>query len=212
LLRKNSLFVWTNEHATSFSLLKEALSSAPVLSLPDFTKPFHIETDACGKGVGAVLTQDGHPLAFISKALCPRNQGLSTYEKEYLAILVAVDRWRHYLLQGKFYIHTDQRSLIHLNEQCLHTPWQQKVFTKLLGLDYAIVYKKGCENRVADALSCRIPEDQSPAISMSSPQWLDRVTSAYAQDPTTQDLLTKLAVSPSSVPNFSLVNGVIRYK
>jgi hypothetical protein len=123
-----------------------------------------------------------------------------------------VDQWRHYLLQGKFYIHTDQCSLIHLNEQRLHTPWQQKVFTKLLGLDYAIVYKKGCENRVADALSRRIPEDQSLAISMSSPQWLDRVTSAYAQDPTAQDLLTKMVVSPSSVPNFSLVNGVIRYK
>jgi hypothetical protein len=107
LLRKNSLFVWTTEHDTSFSLLKEALSSAPVLALPDFTKPFHIETDACDKGVGAVLTQDGHPLAFISKVLCPRIQGLSTYEKEYLAILVAVDQWRHYLLQGKFYIHTD---------------------------------------------------------------------------------------------------------
>jgi transposase InsO family protein len=192
--------------------LKEALSSAPVLALPDFTKPFHIRTDACGKGVGAVLTQDGHPLAFISKALCPRNQGLSTYEKEYLAILVVVDQWRHYLLQGKFYIHTDQRSLIHLNEQRLHTLWQQKIFTKLLGLDYGIVYKKGCENRVADALSRRIPEDQSLAISMSSPQWLDRVTSAYAQDPTARDLLTKLVVSPSSVPNFSLVNGVIRYK
>jgi hypothetical protein len=212
LLKKHSLFVWTTDHDASFSLLKEALSSAPILALPDFTKPFHIETDACGKGVGAVFTQEGHPLAFISKALCPRNQGLSTYEKEYLAILVAVDQWRHYLLQGKFYIHTDQRSLIHLNEQRLHTPWQQKVFTKLLGLDYAIVYKKGCENRVADALSRRIPEDQSLAISMSSPQWLDRVTSAYAQDPTAQDLLTKMVVSPSSVPNFSLVNGVIRYK
>jgi hypothetical protein len=137
---------------------------------------------------------------------------LSTYEKEYLAILVAVDQWRHYLLQGKFYIHTDQHSLIHLNEQRLHTLWQQKVFTKLLGLDYAIVYKKGCENRVADALSRRIPKDQSLAISMSSPQWLDRVTSAYAQDPTAQDLLTKLVVSPSFVPNFSLVNGIIRYK
>jgi hypothetical protein len=49
------------------------------------------------------------------------------------------------LLQGKFFIHNDQRSLIHLNEQRLHTPWQQKVFAKLLGLDYAIVYKKGSE-------------------------------------------------------------------
>ena len=67
--------------------------------------------------------------------------GLSTYEKEYLAILVAVDQWRHNLQFGEFLIFTDQRSLIHLNEQRLHTPWQQKVFTKLLGLQYKIIYK-----------------------------------------------------------------------
>jgi len=83
-----------------------------------------LETDACATGVGAVLLQNGHPLAYISKALGPRNQGLSTYEKEYLTILVAVDQWRHYLMQGVFFIHTDQKSLIHLNEQRLHTPWQ----------------------------------------------------------------------------------------
>jgi hypothetical protein len=61
-----------------------------VLALPNFSKQFSIETDACGYGVGAVLLRDGHLLAFISKALGPNTQGLSTYEKEYLAILLAV--------------------------------------------------------------------------------------------------------------------------
>jgi hypothetical protein len=74
--------------------LKKALCSSLVLALPNFNKPFHVEKDACGTGVGVVLMQDSHPLAFISKALSPRNQGLSTYEKEYLAILVVVDQWR----------------------------------------------------------------------------------------------------------------------
>lgn len=134
LLRKDSVFVWSFIQADAFSMLKKALCSAPVLALPDFSQPFHIETDACAVGIGAVLQQQGHPLAFISKALGPRNQGLSTYEKEYLAILLAVEHWRHYLLQGEFFIHTDQRSLIHLNEQRLHTAWQQKVFAKLQGL------------------------------------------------------------------------------
>lgn len=73
LLRKNSLFIWTTEHDTAFSTLKSALQSAPVLSLPDFTKPFCIETDASGKGVGAVLMQDEHPIAFVSKALSSKN-------------------------------------------------------------------------------------------------------------------------------------------
>lgn len=117
LLRKDSLFIWTSVHDSAFSSLKAALSSAPVLGIPDFTQPFHLETDASGSGVGAVLLQNGHPLAFISKALGPRNQGLSVYEKEYLAILMAVDQWRHYLLHSEFVIHTDHRSLIHLNEQ-----------------------------------------------------------------------------------------------
>jgi hypothetical protein len=82
----------------AFSALKSALTQAPVLAVPDLSKKFGIETDACKNGVGVVLMQNGHPLAFISKALCPKNQGLSTYEKEYLAILIVVDQWHSYLL------------------------------------------------------------------------------------------------------------------
>uniref|UniRef100_A0A453CXN3 Reverse transcriptase RNase H-like domain-containing protein n=1 Tax=Aegilops tauschii subsp. strangulata TaxID=200361 RepID=A0A453CXN3_AEGTS len=75
------------------------------------------------------------------------------YEKEYLAIVVAVDQWRPYLQHSEFIIHTDQKSLIHLEEQRLSTPWQQRAFTKLLGPRYIIRYKKGTENTAADALS-----------------------------------------------------------
>uniref|UniRef100_A0A452XF75 Reverse transcriptase RNase H-like domain-containing protein n=1 Tax=Aegilops tauschii subsp. strangulata TaxID=200361 RepID=A0A452XF75_AEGTS len=78
----------------------------------------------------------------MSKALSPRYQGLSTYEKEYLAIVVAMDQWRPYLQHAEFDILTDQKSLIHLEHQRLTTPWQQKAFTKLLGLRYRIRYKK----------------------------------------------------------------------
>jgi hypothetical protein len=62
-----------------------------MLALPDFSKPFCLETDASKLGIGAVLMQDGHPIAYLSKAIGPKSQGLSTYEKEYLAILTAVD-------------------------------------------------------------------------------------------------------------------------
>lgn len=78
------------------------------------------------------------------------------YEKEYLAILMVVDQWRHYLLQAEFVIHTDHQSLTHLNEQRLHTAWQQKVFARLQGLQYHIQYRKGCDNGAADALSRRV--------------------------------------------------------
>jgi hypothetical protein len=62
----------------------------PVLALPDFAQPFVIETDACDTGVGAVLMQQGHPIAYMSKALCVMNRKLSVYEKEFLAVMLAV--------------------------------------------------------------------------------------------------------------------------
>lgn len=110
LLKKGETFCWTQSHEEAFNLLKSALSTTPVLALPDFTKPFTIETDASDKGVGAVLQQGGHPIAYISRALGPKNQMLSTYEKECLAILLAVEHWRSYLQQGEFVILTDQKS------------------------------------------------------------------------------------------------------
>jgi hypothetical protein len=70
--------------------LKQALVAAPILALPNFAKTFVIETDASDQGIGAVLMQEGHPLAFFSKPLGSKSRGLSTYEKEYMAILVVV--------------------------------------------------------------------------------------------------------------------------
>nr|GEU42626.1 hypothetical protein [Tanacetum cinerariifolium] len=80
LLKKNS-FKWNGEAHESFLLLKEAMVQAPVLGLPNFHKPFIMETDASGVGLGAVLQQDGHPIAYLSKALAPKHHSLSTYEK-----------------------------------------------------------------------------------------------------------------------------------
>lgn len=108
----------------AFEALKTALTSAPTLAPPDFTKPFVVETDAYEYGVGAVLQHEGHPIAYLSKALVPRTKGLSTYEKDYLAIVLAVEQWRPYLQFGEFVVKTDQRSLVHLEEQRLQTPWQ----------------------------------------------------------------------------------------
>jgi hypothetical protein len=116
LLKKQTPFVWTQETDSSFQLLKQVLIKAPVLSLPNFAKPFVIDTDACDSGVGAILQQDGHPIAYMSKPLSPRHHGLLTYEKECLAILMAVEQWRPYLHNGEFLICTDQKSLIHLEE------------------------------------------------------------------------------------------------
>lgn len=92
LLQKNVKFVWTPEADSAFHALKQAMCSTLVLALPDFSKPFALETDACDIGIGAVLLQDGHPIAFYSKAIGTQNSKLSIYEKEFLAIMMAVDK------------------------------------------------------------------------------------------------------------------------
>lgn len=117
------------------------------------------------------------------------------------------------LQQAEFVIFTDQKALIHLNEQRLRTVWQQKVFTKLLGLHYKIVYKTRVENGVADAL-CRRAHPPSQCFSMSSctPQWFDEVVAGYSSDVSAQDMITKLSLDPESVPHFQLCNGILKYK
>jgi hypothetical protein len=155
LLKNNKVFHWNADRQATFKAIKDALVTAPVFLLPDFTKLFCIETCASEFGLGPVLLQDQHPIAFVSKALGPKMRGLSTYKKEYVAVLLAVEQWRYYLRLAEFYICTDQKSLSHLTEQRLHTSWQQKAFTKLLGFNYKIIYKKGIDNKVVDALSRR---------------------------------------------------------
>ena len=199
LLKKGVMFVWTTAQKTSFQALKTALTTAPVLALPDLQKLFVIETDASDKGVGAVLQQNGHPIAYVSKALGPKNQALSTYEKECLAILLAVDHWRAYLQHSEFTLKTDQKSLAHLDEQRLTTPWQHKALTKLLGLKYKICYKQGSENRAADALSrvTNSPHQELLAMSTLQSPWLQDLVDSYRHDPDTIKLLAHLAISKS---------------
>lgn len=84
LLKKGVPFVWTSQAQAAFNQLKHALIHAPVLDIPDFSKQFILETDASDVGFGAVFIQDSHPIAYLSKAVCPKNQALSTYEKEYI--------------------------------------------------------------------------------------------------------------------------------
>jgi hypothetical protein len=212
LLRKGNLFLWTAVEEEAFQTLKHALVSAPVLALPDFSKIFVLETDASDKGIGAVLMQDNHPLAYVSKALGPKTCTLSVYEKEYLAILLAVEQWRPYLQMKEFVIRTDHKSLTNLNEQRLHTDWQHKALTKLMGLQYKIIYKKGSDNGAADALSRQVHDTVHLfAVTSVQPVWFRDVMASYALDDKIQSLLCKLAVSPNHTDGtYSLAHGLIR--
>ena len=97
LLKKDN-FKWSSQAQDSFEHLKRLMCSAPVLQLPDFTKPFVVETDASGGGIGAILIPEGHPIAFLSKALSVKNLELLFYENEPLRLVMAVTNCRHYLV------------------------------------------------------------------------------------------------------------------
>ncbi|KAL0326250.1 UNVERIFIED_CONTAM: Transposon Ty3-G Gag-Pol polyprotein [Sesamum radiatum] len=188
---------------------------APVLALPNFSKPFIVETDACGKGIGAVLMQKGRPIAYLSKALAAKNMGLSTYEKEFLALLLAITKWKHYLQGNHFVIRTDQKSLKHILDQRTDSILQQKWITKLLGLSYEVQYKKGSENRAADALS-RVEHDrgesQANAVTTQIPLWLQDVQDSYERNTLFQTVVQAKTLDNLAFPDYSYEAGILRRK
>lgn len=103
--------MWGSEAQDSFDKLKKATMTAPTLALLDFTKPFVVETDASGVVMGAVLMQEGHSIAFMSKVLSKKHLNLSVHDKELMYVVHAVERWRHYLIGKHFTIKTDHRNL-----------------------------------------------------------------------------------------------------
>lgn len=125
LLQKDN-FLWDEAATAAFLALKQDMTTTPVLRLPDFTKEFTIESDACNTGIGAVFTQEGQPLAYFSKALGVRGQAMSTYEKELMAVIAAVKKWSSYIMDKHFYIKTDHWALKFLAEQKISNLLQQK--------------------------------------------------------------------------------------
>jgi hypothetical protein len=95
LLKKDG-FEWSKAAAATFDALKAA-TSAPILAMPDFTKPFIVECEASSHGFGAVLIQEGHPVAFFSRPVAPRHRALIAYERELIGLVQAVRNWWPYL-------------------------------------------------------------------------------------------------------------------
>ncbi|KAL4578162.1 hypothetical protein LXL04_014281 [Taraxacum kok-saghyz] len=211
-LTKKDGFRWGPPAQDAFEKLKQAMVTAPVLALPDFSTPFLIECGASGLGLGVVLMQSKRPIAFFSKALTDKNLNRSAYDKELMALVLAIQHWRPYLLGRHFIVSTDQKSLKFLLEQRITTPDQQNWVAKLLGYQFTIVYKPGCENRAADSLS-RITEGSLQAI-LSAPSWLDgdQLLAGADRDPYIQKISNSLLTDPSSKPGFALVAGKLHYK
>jgi len=120
-LLKSSTFTQNTNVEEAFTKLKNILTTAPVLSLPNFAIPFVVETDASNIAIGVVLSQEGHQIAFFNKKLCPKIQASTVCVKEMLAITKAIKKWRHYLIGTHFTVITDQQSLKGLLTNASHT-------------------------------------------------------------------------------------------
>ncbi|GJR81105.1 transposon ty3-G gag-pol polyprotein [Tanacetum coccineum] len=167
-------------------MLKRMITPS-VLALPDFNSTFVIETDASSQGIGAVLMQKGHPIAFLSKALSPRNMALSTYERELLSIIHAVQKWSQCLLDRHFVIKTDQESLKYLFESKLSTPFQQKWVSKF-----------------GEVLALTISNINSGLLDLIKESWVN--------DDKYQKIIHSVIKDPNSHPKYKLANQELRRK
>lgn len=113
-LLKSNRFNFNDQAEAAFDKVKKAMTELPVLALPNFSKAFVVETDALGHRLEAVLMQSQHPIAYFSQVLPLNARNKSVYERELMAIVFAIRKWRHYLIGRRFVVRTDQRSLKYL--------------------------------------------------------------------------------------------------
>ena len=164
-MKKSDLpeFQWTPACQEGFNQLKKALTEAPVLAYPDYSKPFILETDASLKGLGAVLSQKGDDneirvIAYASRSLRPSEKSMRDYSSakiELMALKWSVcDKFKDYLLGSKFTVFTDNNPLCYIKSSKLGAA-QIRWLSELALYDFDIVYRTGKSNLVADALSRR---------------------------------------------------------
>jgi hypothetical protein len=161
LLRKNAPFLWTHVHTEAINILKEKLASAPIVKFPNYELPFHIHTDASNQGIAAVLMQEHnnmlHPVAYCSKTLNSAQRNYSATKKEALALVYALEYFRHIILLFNVHVYTDHQPLLGV----LRKPTKDECLKRwaLLVQEYAIKlhYLEGKNNIFADTLS-RLPD------------------------------------------------------
>ena len=152
-------FFWGPEQETAFRKIKRSLTRAPTLSPPNMAKgapPFHIVCDASGVGLGGILMQDGHPVAYESRKMLPAERNYGVGEQELLAVVHAMRTWRCYLEGVKSVVVTDHNPNTYLQTQPMLTRRQVRWSEYLQNFDFDWLYKPGPQNP-ADPLS-RMPQ------------------------------------------------------
>ena len=159
LLKKNTPFLWSDECEKAFIELKNRLSSAPVLTYPNFESPFFIETDASNQGIGAVLSQKDEetgklkPIAFASRLLKNAELNYTVTEKEALAIVWALKKFRYTIYGYEVVAITDHQPLLGLFGRTLPPGRLGRWAILIQEFGLSLKYKPGALNKVPDALS-----------------------------------------------------------
>ena len=169
LLAKDARFTWGDLQEEAFRTLKEKMTSPPILKYPDLSKPFVLITDASSYCIGATLAQMGddnqlHPIAYASNVLSRPQQNWSSFQREFYALKFYCIKFRTYLLQRKFQVHTDHQALVKWQTfKDIEKPKLWRWVTSLSQFDMEVIYVPGCKN-VSDGPS-RLPRENDPKIS-----------------------------------------------
>lgn len=208
LLSTKTRFNWTPEAQVAFETLKSRLTTAPVLTHPDFSLPFYIQCDASMSGVGGVLFQikDGeeHPIAFMSKKLNSAQRNYSVTELECLAAIMCIKKFRCYVEGMRFTVITDHAALKWLMAQKDLAGRLARWSLKLQSYDFTIEHRKGSQNVVPDTLSRATVEEVVTTvgipINLSDPAFVS---------PTYQKLLETVTEEKASLPDVEVRDKII---
>jgi hypothetical protein len=155
LLEKGKTFEWTPRHEAIFQELKKRLTTAPVLTMLDMEKPFSIYCDASGQGLGCVLMQDGHVVAYASRQLRKHEEKYPTHDLELAAMVHALKIWRHYITSKRCEVYSDHKSLKYIFTQPDLNLRQRRWLELIKDYDLGINYHLSKANVVTDTLSRR---------------------------------------------------------
>jgi hypothetical protein len=162
LTKKDTPWSWTEKHRNAFEALKQKVTSQPILVFPNDQKPYKIEADSSDYATGAVLSQEGedgkwHPVAYLSKSLSEVERNYEIHDKEMLAIIRALEEWRHYLEGAKhpFQVWTDHKNLEYFMTAKKLNRRQARWSLFLSRFDFGLYHRPGRSSLKPDALSRR---------------------------------------------------------